>query len=316
MLRALPLRIVTYNVRYFSHATRGIASTSANVARIAHALASLSPLPDVICLQEVETMSLRSRLSHSKLRPGQTQIERLMQFFRAALRMRSAKDGYTAHYFPAHTYKLTQSTSAYTTGLAIITAPGIEVDTHNAGEPRDITHRRETVVRHLKQTRICAHVRFTHPDTGSVDLFNTHLSLPSAFAKEFWFKEQRMGFGKNQLKEVENLLEFVETARTSDRVIIVGDFNALPGSPVYQRVRGALGLRDPYAERTSLSVDELAQVPTAGFMALRFRLDHLFSGAGLRWENFDGTRPFGDTWSTFNGLSDHVPVIGSCVASS
>ena len=33
-------------------------------------------------------------------------------------------------------------------------------------------------------------------------------------------------------------------------------------------------------------------------------------------ENFDGTRPFGDTWSTFNGLSDHVPVIGSCVASS
>ena len=38
------LRVVTYNVRYFGHATRGLASTSAAFGRIARALVSLDPL--------------------------------------------------------------------------------------------------------------------------------------------------------------------------------------------------------------------------------------------------------------------------------
>jgi hypothetical protein len=41
-------------------------------------------------------------------------------------------------------------------------------------------------------------------------------------------------------------------------------------------------------------------------------LDHLFSGRGLRWLNFDETRPFGDRESPFHGLSDHVPMVAAC----
>ena len=57
---ARTLRVMTYNVRYFGHATRGIASTGPAFRRIARSLAALDPLPDLVCLQEVETQSLRS----------------------------------------------------------------------------------------------------------------------------------------------------------------------------------------------------------------------------------------------------------------
>ena len=57
------VRVITYNVRYFGHGTRGIASTAKSMERIAGALAGLDPLADVICLQEVETTSLRSNRS-------------------------------------------------------------------------------------------------------------------------------------------------------------------------------------------------------------------------------------------------------------
>ena len=73
-----PVRIVTYNVRYFGHGTRGLASTAGSMARIADALAGLSPLADVICLQEVETSSLRSTIAHTA-RDGATQLECLMK---------------------------------------------------------------------------------------------------------------------------------------------------------------------------------------------------------------------------------------------
>ncbi|RYZ16485.1 MAG: endonuclease, partial [Myxococcaceae bacterium] len=57
---ASPLRIVTYNVRYFGHMLKGLASTIGPKRRVAAALATLDPLPDVVCLQEVETSSIRS----------------------------------------------------------------------------------------------------------------------------------------------------------------------------------------------------------------------------------------------------------------
>ena len=60
-----PLRIVSYNVRYFGHALRGLASTRTSLERIAQQLTSLTPLADVICLQEVETRSLMSMTSRS-----------------------------------------------------------------------------------------------------------------------------------------------------------------------------------------------------------------------------------------------------------
>ena len=73
-----PLRIVTYNVRYFGHTLRGIASTRTGKRGIADALASLSPAADVICLQEVETISLRSSLAFRRERPEETQLESFM----------------------------------------------------------------------------------------------------------------------------------------------------------------------------------------------------------------------------------------------
>ena len=36
------------------------------------------------------------------------------------------------------------------------------VDHHNSEQPHDVTHRRLHPIRRLKQTRICAHVRFRH----------------------------------------------------------------------------------------------------------------------------------------------------------
>ena len=70
-----PLRIVSYNVRYFGHALRGLATTRTSLERIAQRLASLTPLADVICLKEVETRSLRSTLA---FRGVETQLEAFM----------------------------------------------------------------------------------------------------------------------------------------------------------------------------------------------------------------------------------------------
>ena len=58
--------------------------------------------------------------------------------------------------------------------------------------------------------------------------------------------------------------------------------------------------------------DELRYWPTAGFMRMRMHIDHVFSGRGLRWLDFDGTEPFGQRSSPFHGLSDHVPLIAGC----
>ena len=113
-----PVRIVTYNVRYFGHGTRGIASTAKAMGKIAEALAGLDPLADVICLQEVETVSLRSNLAHPAPE-GETQLERLMGMLHRALHASGKRDTYEAYYFPAHTYRLSVA-PLYTTGLAVI----------------------------------------------------------------------------------------------------------------------------------------------------------------------------------------------------
>jgi endonuclease/exonuclease/phosphatase family metal-dependent hydrolase len=121
-----------------------------------------------------------------------------------------------------------------------------------------------------------------------------------------------MGWGPNQLEEAKNLARFVERERASDRFVVVGDFNALPGSPVYQHLIGAPAWVDAFAQRYRLSVDELASWPTAGFMRMRMHLDHVFTGRGIRWIDFDETHPFGDRTTRFHGLSDHMPMVARC----
>jgi endonuclease/exonuclease/phosphatase family metal-dependent hydrolase len=305
------LRILSYNVRYFGHSTRGLASTRTSMRKIAKAIASLSPLPGIVCLQEVETRSIRSTLAH----PGEeTQLERFMEMLSAELADASAPDAYDAYYFPAHAYRISANTHAYTTGLAVLAHADFAIDHHNAEMPHDITHRRLHPIRRFKQTRICAHLRLRHRAGAykPIEVFNTHLSLPSTLSREFWTKPQRLGWGPNQLEEARNLARFVERERSSDCFVVVGDFNALPGSPVYRYLVEERGWVDAFAHRYKLSVADLSSWPTAGFMRMRMHLDHVFAGGGLRWLDFDDTHPFGDASAPFHGLSDHVPMVARC----
>src|SRR5437773_4121323 len=114
------LRVMTYNVRYFGHPTRGIASTGSAFSRIATSLARLDPTPDLVCLQEVETQSIRATTMNRLFYPEETQLDRVMTELHAALARTGKADRYTAYYFPAHTYRLTARTNIYTTGLAVI----------------------------------------------------------------------------------------------------------------------------------------------------------------------------------------------------
>lgn len=308
------LRIVSYNVRYFGHALRGIASTRGAMSRIAQALVALDPLPDIICLQEVETDSLRATIAHRKAHPDETQLDRLMRHLGAALKDAGRPESYDAYYFPAHTYRLTSRTRIYTTGLAILARQDVTIDHHNAGDPCDITHRAPRVhaVRRLKQTRICAHLRLRHQSGDSIDVFNTHLSLPTALSRHFWTGVRRMGYGPNQLEEAKNLVRFIAAQRASDRYLVVGDFNSLPGSPVYRFLLQDHGLSDPFAAVQQLDEPALRAWPTAGFMNLRMHLDHVLCGPGLCFTDFDDSHPFGARLGRFHGLSDHVPLIGRC----
>jgi endonuclease/exonuclease/phosphatase family metal-dependent hydrolase len=303
-----PVRLVTYNVRYFGHGTRGLASTASSMERIANALAALDPLADVICLQEVETTSLRSNVAHPSMN-GETQLERLMAMLHAALLREGKRDAYEAYYFPAHAYKVSL-TPLYTTGLAVIARRDFRVSHHNAGQPHDITYRRIHPVKRLKQTRICAHLRVVHRSGVDLDVFNTHLSLPTTLSREFWLEPRRLGWGPNQVEEAKNVIQFVEREKTSDRWVLVGDFNALPGSPVYRALREA-GCQDPFAEYYHFDEEALVKWPTAGFMNMRMHLDHVFSGGKLRWVDFEGTHKFGQKNGAFRGLSDHVPIVGT-----
>ncbi len=302
------LRIMTYNVRYFSHVTRGLASTARAMSGIARAIAALEPLPDIICLQEVETASLRANVAHRRAAPDDTQLSRLMALLHAAIAAAGKSDAYAAYYFPAHAYRL-RSLNLYTTGLAILAHQDFSVAHHNAGEPYDITHRRLRAIRGWKQTRISAHLRFQHKSGDTVDIFNTHLSLPASFTRKFWLGRERMGWGDNQLEEAKNLARFIDAEKASDRFVVVGDFNALPDSPVYRYLAEEVGLRDGF--RRLVSVDE-RKWPTAGFLNLRMHLDHLFAGPEIEWVDLDGSRPFGERSSSFHGLSDHVPLIARC----
>jgi endonuclease/exonuclease/phosphatase family metal-dependent hydrolase len=317
MTTAAPvLRILSYNVRYFGHATRGLVSTARNMGRIAKAIAGLEPLPAIVCLQEVETRSIRATVAHGALRKQreETQLERFTATLSAALEAAGKPASYQAHYFPAHAYRLSARTHAYTTGLAILAHEGLVVDHHNADQPHDITHRKLHPIKGFKQTRVCAHVRFRYrtAHAAPIDVFNTHLSLPSTLSREFWTQPKRLGWGPNQVEEARNLFRFVEKERRSDRFVVVGDFNALPGSPVYRCLVEEHGWVDAFAQRYKLDVDELASWPTAGFMRMRMHLDHVFTGRGLRWVDFEGTHPFGDRTGSFHGLSDHAPMVGRC----
>ena len=315
---------MSYNVRYFGHPVRGVFSTRRGVRNIAERLAGLYHLPDVVCLQEVETRSLRATRTHSKNGSGPaplappavesrgngaeppTQLDTLLTSLDTALERRGISERFDAYYFGAHEYRLTKSTNIYTTGLAVLAKRGLKVLDHNAKQPCDITHRSQLV--RLKQTRICAHLAFESPAGDRVDVFNTHLSLPSFWSKRFWTDSHRMGFGENQLNEAALLSRFIREQKRSENVIVAGDFNSLPGSPVDQFLRSEAGLQDAYQTLHEPAAEHARRFPTAGFMNLRMHIDHLYASPSVRWLDLEGTHAFGMD-GHFNGLSDHVPLI-------
>lgn len=304
------LRILSYNVRYFGHALRGLASTRRSMHHIGACLAALSPLPDVICLQEVETRSLRSNVLN---RAGneETQLEAFMGELESAFARAGEVCPYEAFYFRAHSYRF-RNVPIYTTGLAIlVNLKTLRVDAHNVAAPEHITHHHIVSWKDKKQSRICAHMKLLNSAGTCFHLFNTHLSLPTPFTRQFWSHREKMGFGLNQLSEARSLATFIGRHAQDAPFVVCGDFNSPPGSPVYQFLTREVGLLGVQEQLGHIRVERPRVYPTAGFMRWRMHLDHVFSSPLLKWLDMEGTCPFGDTKSKFHGLSDHVPLIGT-----
>jgi len=310
-MAARSVHVLSYNVRYFGHALRGLASTRASKELIAKKIASLSPSPQIICLQEVETISIRSSIAYRRATARETQLESFMGELEEAFAQRGKYFPYQAYYFRAHTYRF-RNVPIYTTGLAIIVNNrAFQVDRHNAGLPELITHHHVSILKDRKQSRICAHVRLRDDAGRPLHVFNTHLSLPTPFAREFWASREKMGFGVNQVQEAKSLVAYVKRHAADEPFVVAGDFNSPPGSPVYRYLTESAEFEG--AQQTVGQIDGRSpkNFPTAGFMRLRMHLDHLFYGGGIRWLDLQGTRPFGDLGGDFHGLSDHVPLIGT-----
>lgn len=305
------IRILSYNVRYFGNALGGLASTPGIKRKIAAQIFALDPIPDLICLQEVETMSLRSSVADRRSRPGETQLEQFMNRLEQACFAARRPFPYEAFYFRAHTYKFGEMLPIYTTGLAVIVnVERLRVDAHNVESPDHITHHHVERWKDRKQSRICAHMRLTDKKGRGFHVFNTHLSLPTPFAKAFWSTKEKMGFGSNQVAEARTLSGFVKKHAGTEPFVVCGDFNSPPASPVYRYLTEEAGMDGAQEKLKLIDPRNARAFPTAGFMHLRMHLDHLFGGNGVQFTDLDGTCAFTDRSSPFRGLSDHMPLIG------
>jgi endonuclease/exonuclease/phosphatase family metal-dependent hydrolase len=162
----------------------------------------------------------------------------------------------------------------------------------------------------VKQTRIAAHLGLETLEGKRFHLINTHLSLPTAWAPEFWSHDRKMGFGKNQLAEAKAVAQFAAHAARGEPYLLVGDFNSSPASPVYEFLTKEANLRGAQEVLKQIDPTRPDGFASAGFLRLRMHLDHLF-GSKIDFLDLEGTLPFGDARSPFNGLSDHVPLIAS-----
>lgn len=302
------MRLVSYNVRYFGHALKGLASTATSKQDIADALSNLAPMADVIALQEVETKSIRSSAAHRGGVPSETQLEAFMRHLSASMQRRGVAMPYRAFYFPAHVYGV-GPLKVYTTGLAIlVNQQTVNVLKGNSDQPFDITHRTPSTIKRIKQTRIAAHLHLEDTHGKAFHLFNTHLSLPTPWAKEFWSQKVKMGHGKNQLTEAKAVTDYAQHVARSEPYLIVGDFNSAPATPVYKLFTGDAKLRGAQESLKQIDASRPDSFSTAGFMRLRMHLDHIF-GRDIGFADLNDTRAFGDEQSPFHGLSDHVPLI-------
>lgn len=303
------MRIVSYNVRYFGHGLKGLASTAKSKTRIAKALAGLSPLADVVALQEVETRSIRSGVAERGGLDNETQLEAFMRYLNAEFEARKEPQPYNATYFPAHVYKL-GALKFYTTGLGIlVNTKTLSIVGDNSAEPFPITFHGSERLRKVKQTRIAAHLRLEDKSGRKFHVFNTHLSLPTPWASEFWRQDVRMGFGLNQLSEAKAVTQYALQTSKNEPYVICGDFNSAPTSPVYRYLTESEKLAGAQAVLKQIDPSKADGYSTAGFMRWRMHLDHVFGSKDIEFINLDGTNAFGSQESVFHGLSDHVPLV-------
>lgn len=305
------MRVVSYNVRYFGHGLKGLASTAGSKRAIAAALSALDPLPDVVSLQEVETRSIRAGVAHRGAHPDETQLQAFVRHLTDTFHQRGLVMPYSAFYFPAHTYAL-GPVKFYTTGLAmLVNQQQLQVIADNGQRPHAITHHASPAFKRMKQTRIAAHLHLEDQAGKTFHLFNTHLSLPSWRAKEFWSQPGKMGFGKNQLAEAKAVSEFASAVARQEPYLLMGDFNTAPATPVYEYLTREAKLRGAQEELKQIDLRRPEAFATAGFMRMRMHLDHIFGHGGLEFVDLEGTKTFGDPHSPFSGLSDHVPLIAT-----
>ena len=271
-----PLTLMTWNVRYFAHGTRGLVTTAAHLRRTAWALAAHDPLPDVLALQEVE---------HGSRRGGsRPQLDAFVEALHAALDAQRRPTRFQGLYFPVHRYQL-GDTSLYTTGLAVLVRDGIAIGTTATD---DVTAYRLPWFARFKQRRMAVRVEVRPPDWHQdLVVCNTHLSLPAFFEVGPTRVPERMGYGSNQLAEVDGVLRALDSTRPT---VVAGDFNALPGSPAYARIRAA-GWSDGPVDHSR---------PTAGFLHHRMHIDHVFGSAAVRLSDVRVV-------TSLAPLSDHAP---------
>jgi endonuclease/exonuclease/phosphatase family metal-dependent hydrolase len=263
----------------------------------------------VVCLQEVETRSLRSRLAYRALSAEETQLESFMGELEIAVDKAGRPFRYEAFYFPAHVNKL-RSLALSSMGLAMLVDVGaLTIDRHNVEAPEKITHHHVLRWKARKQARICAHMRVTTRGGKPLHVFNTHLSLPTPFASDFWKLKNKMGYGVNQLHEAKTLAAYVQRQAGAEPFVVCGDFNSPPGSPVYRYLTEEVGFVGAQAALKQIDGKSAREFPTAGLLRLRMHLDHLFGGNGVQWLDLEGTLPFGHKESPFAGRSDHMPLI-------
>lgn len=298
------LSLMSWNVRYFGHGLKGLRTTTGWMRRIAQAIVSGERAPDLVALQEVETRSMRAGL-------GRPQLGRFLDMVHEEAALRGISKRWTPLYFPAHRYAVSRGPALYTTGLAILVSDHLVIEDHNTDSPHPITAYRLKRFAPIKQTRIAAHARVRDPSSGaSLDLFNTHLSLPAFFEVGLEMPRQ-MGSGSNQLHEIQQVLSYIEQTRKAQHAVLVGDFNSSPWSPVYEAVR-AHGLVDGFARAIGHDQDLMGRWSTARFFHHRMHIDHVFSTPGidwLAWEPHTICRG-----GPFHGLSDHAPKIGLLTA--
>jgi len=304
------LRLISWNVRYFAHATRGITSTDGNLRRIASVLATMDPQPDIIALQEIDDVSVRSVVGRARGRARRGEPVSNFDRFLEQLNRQSLEAGghyYQAQFYPAQGH--TRNLPLYSTGLAMLYRSTLEHVDHNGHEPVDITHRRIARLARMKQKRICAWSRFKNESGEVFDIFNTHLSLPAFLQRTSGETGGRFGEADNQMHEIDAVLGCIDSHGDLERTVLVGDFNAVPGSRVYNRVLEASGLRDAHADWLGAPPTEMMALPSAGFMNLRYRLDHIFSGPNVDFLDFHATAPYGKG-HPWRALSDHAPLVG------